>query len=337
MFLIRSIEKKDLESFFCLASILDTYNLPKNHELLARVAQLSRRSFEGALKNLHDGRYVFIAEDVDSGKVIGTSEILAKRGVSGKPFIYCKVGNDCMQSRTLHRKMMHRYIKLQSTEDGATEIGGLVVHPKFRGKGQGVGKALSYARLMYVKAHPSKFQKRILAELLAYLDAKGENPLWDFLGRHFTGLSYHKADRLSVENKEFILSLFPSEKIYTCLLPLKIQEILEKPGPHSLPAKILLEKIGFYYLNQVDPFDGGPLYGAKTDEISVIQKTQGYSFLGFCPEEEKPTGLALVEKRGKVRSTLVHAKAGKRGLYLDQKSAELLLLNRGDRVWYYDF
>ncbi len=335
MFLIRSIEKKDLNAFFRLASILDTYNLPKDRQLLSKVIEISRKSFENILKNPHDGRFVFVAEDVESGKIVGTSEVLAKRGVPGKPFIYCDVGVDCLKSKTLKKEVTHRYIKLRSTEDGATEVGGLVVDPHFRGKGTGIGKALSYIRFMYMKAHPQRFQKRILAELLAYLDAKGENPLWNFLGKHFTGLSYHDADHLSSSNKEFILSLFPSEKIYTCLLPEKIQAILEKPGTESVPAKLLLEKIGFKYLNQVDPFDGGPLYGARTNQISLIRKTKSYVFSGICSENKKPTGLALVERKGKIRATLVHAKTEKKGFYLDQKSVELLLLKKGDHVWYY--
>ncbi len=337
MFLIRSIEKKDLNAFFRLASILDTYNLPKDRQLLSKVIEISRKSFENILKNPHDGRFVFVAEDVESGKIVGTSEVLAKRGVPGKPFIYCDVGVDCLKSKTLKKEVTHRYIKLRSTEDGATEVGGLVVDPHFRGKGTGIGKALSYIRFMYMKAHPSRFQKRILAELLAYLDAKGENPLWNFLGKHFTGLSYHEADHLSASNKEFILSLFPSEKIYTCLLPEKIQAILEKPGVDSIPAKLLLEKIGFKYLNQVDPFDGGPLYGAKTHQILLIRKTKSYILSGNCEEDEKPTGFALVEGKGKIRACLVTAQIGNDRVCIDQKSAELLQIKLGEKLWYYKY
>ena len=39
------------------------------------------------------------------------------------------------------------------------------------------------------------------------------------------------------------------------------------------PAKHMLEKIGFHYLNEVDPFDGGPHYGAKREEIDVVQSS----------------------------------------------------------------
>ncbi|MBI1883270.1 MAG: arginine N-succinyltransferase [Chlamydiae bacterium] len=335
MFLVRSIEKRDLSAFFRLASILDTYNLPKDKELLAQIIQTSLNSFKGNLKNPHEGRFVFVAEELSSGKIVGTSEILAKRGLPHNPFIYCDVGEDCLKSRTLHKEVKHRYIKLCSTLDGATEIGGLVVDPRYRGKGRGVGKALSYVRFMYMKFHPRKFQKRVLAELLAYLTPKGENPLWDVLGKHFTGLSYHRADRLSVFNKEFILSLFPAEKIYTCLLPERVQRILERPGLHTVPAQVLLEKIGLKYLRQVDPFDGGPLYGAKLSDVTIYQKTKLYPFSGMC--EEGKEGLLLFEESSRVKACYGLAKIMGENIFLNLESVRALNIRKGNRVLFYRF
>lgn len=337
MFLIRNVEKRDLNAFYELASILDTYNLPKDKKLLAQIISISNASFEGNLKNPHQGRYVFVAEEMKSGRIVGTSEILAKRGTRGNPFIYCEVGTDLLKSRTLKKGLSHRYIRLKHTTDGDTEVGGLVVHPRYRGKKFGIGKMLSYVRFMYMKAHPGRFQKRILAELLAYLTPKGENPLWNVLGRHFTGLSYHEADRLSVSNKEFILSLFPSEKIYTCLLPTRVQEILEKPGPHSIPAKILLEKIGFKYLSQVDPFDGGPLYGARQDEISIVKKTKPFQFKGILKDVSDHEGLILKDDSGKISVIKSTVCLEGKMLSLPEEIAYLLEINRGGKVWVYSF
>lgn len=339
MFLIRNVEKRDLNAFYELASILDTYNLPKDKKLLSGIINISNASFLGKLEDPHKGRYVFVAEEIKSGKIVGTSEILAKRGTPGNPFIYCDVGTDLMKSRTLDKEVTHRYIRLKYTSDGATEVGGLVVHPRYRGKKFGIGKMLSYVRFMYMRVHPGRFQKRVLAELLAYLTPKGENPLWNVLGEHFTGLSYHDADRLSVSNKEFILSLFPSEKIYTCLLPQRVQEILEKPGPHSIPAKILLEKIGFKYLSQVDPFDGGPLYGAHQNEISIVRKTKCLRLKEIFKEEnhEEASGLVLKDDSGKVAAMKSSIRLSGKSLSLSQDSADFLNLQKNAIIWIYSF
>ncbi|MBI1870036.1 MAG: arginine N-succinyltransferase [Chlamydiae bacterium] len=335
MFVIRSIRSNDLPSFFRLAAMLNTYNLPKDRLLLAKMIQVSNRSFKGKLSFLHEGRYVLVAEEISSGKIVGTSEILAKKGFPKNPFIFCEVGEDCMESKTLHKKVSHRYIKLHSTSDGATEIGGLVVDPHYRGHGCGIGKVLSYVRMMYIKAHPGRFQKRILAELLAYLDPEGENPLWNVLGKHFTGLSYARADRLSIRNKEFILSLFPSEKIYTCLLPERVQKVLEEPGFHTIPAKVLLEKIGFKYLHQIDPFDGGPLYGAKTHEIRVCRETKEYRFLDALKGSGLMEGIVMVEKKGEICASLATANLLKTGMMLEERVAKFLQLRQGEKIWFY--
>ena len=334
-FLIRCVEKKDLHDFYRLASQLDTYNLPKDRRELSKIINLSINSFSGQIKDPQQGRFVFVAEDLKTSKIIGTAEVLAKRGTPDEPFIYCDVGVDRMRSKTLSKEVTHRYIRLRHTSNGASEVGGLVVDPGFRGKGSGVGKALSYVRLMYTRGHPERFEKYIIAELLAYLDARGENPLWNFLGRHFTGLSYHDADHLSVHNKEFILSLFPSEKIYTCLLPQKVQDILEKPGLHSIPAQVLLQRIGFKYFNQVDPFDGGPLYGCEVRKTKVYRETESVKAQGILQGESNPNCLMMVEQKSKVRAVLGECVLDGKNARLDIESMKILKLSRGDKFWAY--
>jgi arginine N-succinyltransferase len=42
-------------------------------------------------------------------------------------------------------------------------------------------------------------------------------------------------------------------------------------GEETRGAKHLLEKIGFTYRNEVDPFDGGPHYSCKLKEVSLVK------------------------------------------------------------------
>lgn len=46
---------------------------------------------------------------------------------------------------------------------------------------------------------------------------------------------------------------------------------LGRVGQETRPAQHLLESIGFEYLNEVDPFDGGPHYGAELKNISIVK------------------------------------------------------------------
>ena len=84
-------------------------------------------------------------------------------------------------------------------------------------------------------------------------------------------MDYNSADVLSRNNKEFILSLYPSDTIYVSLLPIQARNAIGKVGSETKPIKKMLESIGFKYMNEVDPFDGGPHYRCKLSEIAPIK------------------------------------------------------------------
>jgi arginine N-succinyltransferase len=124
---------------------------------------------------------------------------------------------------------------------------------------------------------PQEFEKRVLCELTPPLGEGGRSEFWEALGRRFTGLPYQEADLISQKNREFISSLFPEEDIYLCLLDSKARLVLGRVGNETRPAQHLLESIGFEYLHEVDPFDGGPHYGANLADISVVKNTREVS------------------------------------------------------------
>src|SRR6185503_17550338 len=91
------------------------------------------------------------------------------------------------------------------------------------------------------------------------------------LGRHFTGLTYQEADRLSKDNKEFINALFPDDPIHTELLPEDVRSVIGQVGEETRGVEKMLRRIGFEYAQQIDPFDGGPHFLANTDPISIVR------------------------------------------------------------------
>jgi arginine N-succinyltransferase len=56
------------------------------------------------------------------------------------------------------------------------------------------------------------------------------------------------------------------------MFPVEVQEQLGVVGPDSQGAVHLLEKIGLRFLRHVDPFDGGPFYGAKVKDLVLVQQ-----------------------------------------------------------------
>lgn len=276
MFVLRDVAIGDLAGLSDVARHLDTVNLPDDREVLAQLIDLSERSFAGHL-DLWKRQYLFgLFERRPDGAeaLVGTSMIHAQHGTRRAPHIYFDVLTDERYSESLDRHFEHRILRIGSNYHGPTEIGGLVLQPELRGHAAGLGRWLSYVRFLYIALHRSKFRDVVLSELLPPLETDGTSLLWESLGRHFTGMSYQEADRISQTNKEFIRALFPSEPIYACLLPAAAQALIGQVGPETKGVEKMLRRIGFNYAGRIDPFDGGPHFTARTDEISLVRATR---------------------------------------------------------------
>jgi arginine N-succinyltransferase len=166
----------------------------------------------------------------------------------------------------------HTYLTLRRNLDGPTEVGGLIVDPTYRRNPAKIGKQLSFVRFLYLALYPDRFERDVLAEMLPPLLEDKESIFWECYGKRVTGLSFREADKLSTKDKEFIEALFPSIPIYTCMLPVEVQEQIGKVGPETEGAVYLLKKIGLRFLDHVDPFDAGPYYGAKVEDITLVQQ-----------------------------------------------------------------
>lgn len=303
MFFVRSVRPADLGAVLTVARHLDSYNLPADRAALKKLIRDSVLSFSGRLAP-DNRRYLFVAEDMKTKRIVGTSLILARHGTPRLPHLAFQVGHEVKKSASLQKRVRHQTLTLRKDTRGFTEIGGLAVLPRFRRSKEKIGKQLSYARFAYMAAHPQLFRPRVLVEYIPEVDHETGNKLWTYLGQNFTDLSYHVADRLSAHNKEFILSLFPKEKIYTCVLPYSAQRMIGALAPGAEASLHLLKRVGFRFLNQVDPFDGGPHYAAALRGISLVRQTRRMRLAATVPAELPPwkTALILVEKKGEVRA-----------------------------------
>jgi arginine N-succinyltransferase len=270
--ILRQIETGDLGDLLRLAEQLDSMNLPADREFLSRRIERSKRSFARTLEPGEPATYVFGLEDLDSGRCVGSSMLLAKHGVPGAPYFWFEVSTEERRSTELGKHFVHTKLRLRSTEDGPTEIGGLILDPAYRRHPAKCGKALSIGRFAFIAAHPDRFEREVIAEMLSPFEASGENLLWEAFGSRFTGMPYREADHLSARNKQFITDLFPREPVYTTLFPESVQKAIGQPNASAVAAVRILERIGFRNLNQVDPFDGGPYYGAARDAITSVRE-----------------------------------------------------------------
>ncbi len=271
MFILRSVQPNDQKDLYRLSQIMTFINLPPDEDIISSKIESSIKSFHNPSKKLWENYYIFVLEDHHSGEVLGVSMIHAQHGTDHEPHFFLTVGQESKFSQTINTGFVHGTLKLGLDTNGPTEIGGLILDPEYRGHNDKLGKQLSFVRFLYMGNNPDRFKPMIHSELMPPLDKSGNSPLWEAVGRRFLNMNYHEADILSRNNKEFILSLFPSENIYQTLLPMEARESIGKVGKETEPVKRMLESIGFKYTFEVDPFDGGPHYRCPLKEVFLIK------------------------------------------------------------------
>lgn len=272
MFILRSATLNDLNGLYELSQLMLFINLPPDKDIIESKIISSLNSFKNPSKNLANNHYLFVLEEIETGKIIGTSMIHAQHGTEEEPHYFFSVDSEHKFSKTLNTGFIHGTLKLGIDTDGPTEIGGLILHPDYRKNDKKLGKQLSFVRFLYMGMYQDQFKDMIHSELMPPFDRDGHSPLWEAVGRRFLNMEYHDADILSRSNKEFILNLFPSDNIYITLLPIEARNAIGKVGEETLPVKRMLESIGFKYTGEVDPFDGGPHYRAKLKDLKPVKE-----------------------------------------------------------------
>lgn len=333
--MIRPVRPDDAAALVQLATLLDTMNLPRDPDMIAEIIAASTASFARLERpapprtDTQPGRGTYTLVVVQDEQLLGTASLLSHHGTADDPHYYLRVVEHTFHSRQLDVESRRHLLRLEREEVPWTELGGLVVHPEARG--QGVGKLLLAVRLLLVAMYREHFCQRLIAELLPPRRPDGSNAFWDALGGPLTGLNYYRADLLCRTNKEFIDALFPRHEIVLELLPPEAQEVVGQVSPATVPVIHLLQRAGFRYLKVIDPFDGGPYYGATLEEVGPIQRSRGLVCLDLPPTTADYTVLL-----GSPQSYCFHATAVQvrgHGVRLADTTARLLDLQPGDPVW----
>lgn len=340
MLLLRDVQKSDLPGLKRLAAALNTMNLPDNEEALERLIDVSVKSFAGKIKDPFEREYLFVLEDPRNEALVGTSMIIAQHGTFEAPHIYFEVSEREHYSASIGRHFRHKVLSIGYNYEGPTEIGGLVVDPPRRSGPEKPGKQLSFVRFLFIAMHRRLFRDRVLAELMPPLLPDGRSVLWESIGKKLTGLTYQEADRLSRQNKEFIKELFPASDIYISLLPDRAKRVVGEVGPNTRGVQRMLERIGFKYVERVDPFDGGPHFEAQTSEVSLIRN---YRTARLSEEDFEEVGedmLVACERdtgRNRFRAVRCQVRFDNHHVRLPAKAKELLGCESGAKLTFIPF
>lgn len=357
MFLIRQAKPADVSTLLKLARMVYFINLPPEERVIAAKIDHSTRCFrrvagapeeKGARPRRSGGggkagfanieedsdNFMFAIEDVESGGVIGTSQVRTRQGGPGNPNWSMRVSEKRFYSQSLGMGTTHTVGQLYADESGPTEIGGLILQPSHRGHPLRPGRFLSFVRFHFVALHRGLFADRILAEMMGPVTNEGDSVFWDAFGRKFIPVKFAEADRFCQHNRKFISELLPKEEIYLTLLPLDVINMLGSVSRETIPARRILENLGFKYTGSIDPFDGGPHLYARTDEVSLVKATSRGELGRAIAEEKCPRAgiVSVLDRNGEFRAVETRFAAVGGEVRVPSRAMELLNASTGAAV-----
>lgn len=297
----------------------------------SRVAH-SQASFAKALSQPGDENYLFVLEDTQLNKVVGTAGIVAYTGIHSPLYNY-KVSSITRMSDEVNIKRSYQVLFLVNDYHHCSEIATLMLMPEYRQ--QGIGLFLSRARFLFMAQFPQRFATMTIAEMRGYLDSHGESPFWQALGQHFFSMDFAEADRLTgLTNKQFIADLMPRHPIYVNLLSATARDVIGKPHDDTQAAFRILKKEGFEYRNYIDIFDAGPIVEAPTRQINTVRDSR---VCNVTTIKETVAGSPVYVSNARIdfRALFTDAVVDDAGICLSTATAQLLHVQQGDDVRIY--
>ena len=132
-YVIRAAKPGDLQSIYEMAKLTGGgfTNLPPDKKALRTKLDRTEASFASDREYPSDELYLLVLEDLDSGEVRGTCQIFGQVGQRW-PFYSYRIGTDSKHSEQLDRTFHAQVLMLSNDLNGASEVGGLFLHPAAR-------------------------------------------------------------------------------------------------------------------------------------------------------------------------------------------------------------
>jgi arginine N-succinyltransferase len=330
---IRPARPGDLKHLYEMAKLTGGgfTNLPPDRDALQAKLDRSEEAFTRTDDAFAEELFVLVLENVDTGEVRGTCQLFTHVGQK-HPFYSYRLGTLTQHSRELARTFRAEMLTLTTDLEGASEVGGLFLHPGERAGG--LGMLLARSRYLFIRMHRARFADRILAELRGVIDEAGGSPFWDGLAGRFFGMNFQDADQFNATNgHQFIADLMPKHPIYTAMLTDGARAAIGLPHPSGRAAMRMLEREGFRYANYVDIFDGGPTMTAMTDQVRSIRDAREQRVAAIDEDGGDEALVATGNMQG-FRCTVGLVREAGDGIVLARDTARALRVAEDARVWH---
>jgi arginine N-succinyltransferase len=282
-FVIRAANADDLQHLYEMAKRTGGgfTNLPPDRKALTAKLERGAQAFARTEDTLGDDLFVFVLENTATGEVRGTCQVFSAVGLKW-PFYSYRIGALTQHSEELGRTFRADILNLSTDLEGASEVGGLFLHPGERAGG--LGLLIARSRYLFIRNHRARFADRCLAELRGVIDEAGGSPFWDGVAGRFFGMNFQDADEFNAKHgNQFIADLMPKHPVYIAMLSEAARAVIGVPHPSGRAAMRMLEEEGFAWENYIDIFDGGPTMTARTDQIRSIREAQDDQVVAIDP------------------------------------------------------
>jgi arginine N-succinyltransferase len=337
MFIIRPIVQKDLEGLMKLLekSGYGLTTLPQDAEVLKRRIRGSERSFHHREEGPGGEDYLFIMEELFTGRIVGVSAIISKIG-GFQPYYFYRLEHSHHESKSVNVKNDVTSLHFHAVHNGPAEICSLFLHPEFRNSQN--GRFLSLSRFLFIAENRKYFEDQIIAEMRGMVNEKGHSPFWDAVGAKFFKVDFTTADNMYMKNKRFIEELLPKHPIMANILPEEAQKVIGKVNPETEPAKRILEQEGFKFSGLVGIFEPGPVLIAEVDEIRAIRESTIGEIKEIADKSLKTEEFIIARTSGPFRCALGSVAKLKTGGYkISGVTAAALKLRIGDKIRFVSF
>jgi arginine N-succinyltransferase len=325
-YVLRPATLGDLDAIeqFSKASTYGIHTLKPGRERLAERLLRSQQAFAGAEQPSGDEIYHFVLEDLQAGRLVGTSGIVANAGSEGRFYSY---RNEFSTHNSDELGISNRVHTLRLCEDlsGHSLLSSFYIEPAYATTL--APQLLSRGRLLFIRHFPHLFAERIGAENPGLCDEHGDSPVWNALGRRFFKMPFPEAElRTGGRSKSYIGELMPRSPIYVPLLAENAQWALGLLHPDGeLPFGILLDE-GFDAESYVDIFDGGPIVEARVAMLKTVVAARDVRLNTALSTNGSPVLLAN-KQRGDFRATLANGQFDEASVVVGTEVAERLLLS----------
>lgn len=337
MFIIRPIEQKDLDGLMKLLekSGHGLTSLPRDPEVLKKRIRLSERSFTHREEVPRGEDYLFVMEELFTGKIVGVCAIISKIG-GFEPYYFYRLEKTHHESKLINVKNDVTSLHFHFIHNGPAEICSLYLHPEYRNSQN--GRFLSLSRFLFIAENRKYFEDQVIAEMRGMVNDSGHSPFWDAVGKHFFKIDFPTADYLYVKNKRFIEEMMPKYPIIANLLPEDAHYVIGKVHPNTEPAKKILEQEGFRFSGLVGIFEPGPVLIADLDNIRSIKDSTVGEITEIADKSFKSEVFIVARTNGMFRAALggvVKLKSG--GYKISGVTAAALKLRLGDKIRFVSF